>query len=131
MSLVKLLETKSIGDDRGYLTVLEGSQIIPFDIKRVYYLTGTQEHIPRGFHAHKQLEQVAVCVAGQCKILLDNAKEKEWVLLDTPFKVVRIEKMVWHEMHEFSSDCVLLVLASDKYDESDYIRNYQQFLEAK
>ena len=130
MSLVKLLELNTLGDDRGQLNVLEAEKTIPFDIKRVYYLTGTKQGISRGFHAHKMLEQVAVCVSGSCRMILDNGKIKEDVLLDSPAKVIRIEKMVWHEMHDFSADCVLLVLANDYYDESDYIRNYDNFLES-
>lgn len=129
MSLIKLLDIKSVGDNRGCLTALEGCKTVPFDIKRAYYLTCLETGLSRGYHAHIQLEQVAVCVAGQCKILLDDGKEKEWVLLDTPSKAVRIEKMIWHEMHDFSIDCVLLVLASDYYDELDYIRDYQNFIQ--
>lgn len=128
MSLVKLIDFKLLGDDRGHLTVLEGNINIPFDIKRVYYLTGTKLGVSRGFHAHKALEQIAVCVAGNCRMVLDNGQQKEEIWLDSPNKAMRIEKMVWHEMHDFSPDCVLLVLANDYYDESDYIRVYADFL---
>lgn len=128
MSLVKLIDFKLLGDDRGHLTVLEEHRNIPFTIKRVYYLTDTKSGIARGFHAHKELEQIAVCVSGKCRMILDDGKHKEETWLDSPSKAIRIEKMVWHEMHDFSSDCVLLVLASDFYDESDYIRDYEEFL---
>lgn len=117
-----------LGDDRGHLTVLEANKNIPFDIKRVYYLTDTQAGVPRGFHAHKELEQVAVCVSGKCRMILDDGRHKEETWLDSVSKAIRIEKMVWHEMHDFSSDCVLLVLASEHYDEDDYIRGYSDFL---
>lgn len=127
MTLLKLIDLNPLGDERGQLSVLESQKNIPFSIKRVYYLTSMKHDIPRGFHAHKKLEQVAVCVAGKCRMLLDNGKIKEEVWLDTPNKAIRIEPMVWHEMHDFSEDCVLLVLASELYDEADYIRSYSDF----
>lgn len=128
MTLLKLIDLKALGDDRGQLSVLEAQKNIPFSIKRVYYLTGMKSDVPRGFHAHKKLEQVAVCVVGKCRMLLDNGKIKEDVWLDSPSKAIRIEPMVWHEMHDFSDGCVLLVLASELYDEADYIRSYEDFI---
>jgi len=129
MSLVKWIDFQCHGDDRGQLGVLESNLSTPFDIRRVYYLFGTKADVPRGFHAHKQLEQAAVCIAGRCRMILDDGEKKEEVWLDRPDKCVRIEKMIWHEMHDFSKDCVMLVLASEHYDESDYIRDYQDFLQ--
>lgn len=129
MSLIKLIDFPALGDDRGSLVALESNNSVPFDIKRVYYLFGTQEGVSRGFHAHKALKQVAVCVTGKCKMFLDDGKEKDEVWLDSSTKGVVIEKMVWHEMHDFSADCVLLVLASEYYDEADYIRDYDDFIE--
>lgn len=128
MSLVEFFNIQTLGDDRGLLHVLEENKSIPFDIKRVYFLTATATGVSRGFHAHKQLEQAAVCLSGQCRMLLSDGRTTESVVLDSPGKVIRIGKMVWHEMHDFSSDCVLLVLASDYYDEHDYIRDHEQFL---
>lgn len=130
MSLVQWVNFPALGDDRGSLVALEGNKSIPFDIKRVYYLFATQPSVARGFHAHKALRQVAVCVTGKCKMLLDNGIEKIETWLDSPIKGVVIDPMVWHEMHDFSPDCVLLVLASEHYDESDYIRDYEGFLTA-
>lgn len=127
MSLVQWVKFPALGDDRGSLVALEGNKSVPFEIKRVYYLCGTQPGVARGFHAHKALKQVAVCVTGKCKMLLDNGAEKAEAWLDSPTKGVVIDPMVWHEMHEFSPDCVLLVLASEHYDESDYIRDYSAF----
>ena len=127
MSLIKLIEFPSLGDERGSLVALEANKKIPFDIKRVYYIFGTQQGIARGFHAHKQLNQVAVCITGRCRMLLDNGTKKECVWLDSASKGVIIEEMIWHEMHEFSDDCVLLVLADEHYDEADYIRDYKNF----
>jgi dTDP-4-dehydrorhamnose 3,5-epimerase-like enzyme len=127
--LIKFLDIKTLGDERGHLIALENDKSVPFAIKRVYYLTDTQPGVPRGFHAHKELTQVAVCVSGRCLMKMDDGHTQEEVWLDAPDKAIVIEKMIWHEMHDFSSDCVLLVLASDFYDEQDYIRNYDAFME--
>jgi len=131
MSLIKLIDFPPLGDERGSLVAVEGNKNIPFDIKRVYYIFGTQKDIARGFHAHKELNQVAVCITGKCRMILDNGNTKENVWMDSATKGVLIEDMVWHEMHDFSDDCVLLVLASEQYDESDYIRDYVDFLKEK
>ncbi|AIG05684.1 dTDP-4-dehydro-6-deoxy-D-glucose 3,5-epimerase [Pseudomonas fluorescens] len=127
MSLIKFLDITSKGDERGQLVALEYENDIPFEIKRVYYLTGTKQGVPRGFHAHKELLQVAVCVSGRCLMKLDDGVNKEEVWLDAPDKAIIIDRMIWHEMHDFSPDCVLLVLASDIYDERDYLREYPVF----
>jgi dTDP-4-dehydrorhamnose 3,5-epimerase-like enzyme len=127
MSLLKLIDLPSLGDDRGSLVAIESCRNIPFEIKRVYYIFNTQSNVSRGFHAHRQLKQVAVCVAGKCRMLLDDGKQKEEVWLDSPTKGLIIEDMTWREMHDFSDDCVLLVLANEHFDESDYIRDYEEF----
>ena len=129
MGIVNLVEFPILGDERGSLIALEASKNIPFAIKRVYYIFGTKQDVARGFHAHKKLEQIAVCVSGRCRMVLDNGLTRESVWLDSPSKAIYIGSMLWHEMHDFSADCVLLVLASEYYDESDYIRNYEDFLE--
>ena len=126
MSLINLITLPSLGDERGGLVALEGKGVIPFEIKRVYYIFDTQ-NVPRGFHAHKALTQLAICLKGSCTMLLDDGLSRENVLLDSPLQGILIPKMVWREMHDFSYDCVLLVLASECYDESDYIRDYEQF----
>jgi len=126
--LVRLIDVPSLGDDRGSLVALEGSETVPFDIKRVYYIFGTKAGVSRGFHAHRALKQVVVSVTGSCRMLLDDGKKKEEVLLDSPTKGLVIEGLVWREIYDFTPDCVLLVLASQKYDEADYIRNYDDFL---
>ena len=126
---IKFIEFEIKGDNRGNLIALEEFRNIPFEIKRVYYIFGTKKGVRRGFHAHKNLQQVAVCVSGSCKFLLDNGKERvEDIVLDSPSKGLFIDKMIWREMYDFSEDCILLVLASDYYDERDYIRNYSEFL---
>ncbi|HAS6257780.1 TPA: WxcM-like domain-containing protein [Vibrio vulnificus] len=126
--LIRWIDFPIIGDERGSLVALEANKLIPFDIKRVYYLFGMQPDLPRGFHAHKALVQVAVCLKGSCEILMDNGQEKEIVKLNSPSQGLVIDVMQWHEMSNFSVDCVLLVFASDVYDETDYIRNHDEFL---
>ena len=128
MSLIKLIDLPFLWDERGSLVAIESTNTIPFEIKRVYYLFGIEQGVSRGFHAHKNLQQLAVCIAGKCRMLLDDGKKKESVWLDSPKYGLIIGSHVWREMHDFSKDCVLLVLASQLYDESDYIRDYQKFL---
>ena len=116
------------GDDRGQLVALEEFIDIPFEIKRVYYMYETGEGVRRGFHAHKSLEQILICIHGTCKILLDNGFEKKIVPLEKPYEGLYISNDMWRERYDFSPDAVLLVLASDLYDESDYIRDYDEFI---
>ena len=117
------------GDDRGQMVALEENKDIPFSIKRVYYMYDTGEGVRRGFHAHKSLEQILICIHGSCKILMDNGEEKKIVPLEKPYEGLYISNNIWREMYDFSSDAVLMVLASDYYKEEDYIRNYDEFLE--
>ncbi|AHB98769.1 sugar 3,4-ketoisomerase [Francisella orientalis] len=126
--MVKTLYFDIKGDSRGSLISIEQNNNIPFDIKRVYYIFDTQKNVRRGFHAHKNLKQVLICVYGCCKILVDDGTSKENVLLNSPDKGLLISGLVWREMFDFSDDCVLVVLASELYDESDYIRNYDDFI---
>lgn len=128
MALVKLIDFPVLGDERGALVALDGNKSIPFDIKRVYYIYGTQSGVSRGFHAHKALKQVAIVVRGSCRFILDDGTKREDVLLKDPAQGLLIESFMWREMHDFSEDCVLMVLADQLYDESDYIRNYDEFI---
>ncbi|WP_368889531.1 FdtA/QdtA family cupin domain-containing protein [Morganella morganii] len=130
MSLINLIEFKTLGDDRGSLISLEQNKNIPFEIKRIYYIFGTKENVSRGFHAHRNLQQVAVCLSGSCRFVLDNGEKREEIILNSPDKGLYINNYMWREMHDFSPDCVLIVLASDFYLESDYIRNYNDFMMA-
>lgn len=116
------------GDNRGSLTAIESNKHIPFEIKRVYYIYDTKAGVARGFHAHKNLQQVIIAIAGSCKIRLDDANEIDEVELNTANKGIVLGSLVWRQMYDFSPDCVLLCLANDYYDESDYIRDYNQFL---
>lgn len=128
---IKLISLQAHGDDRGSLIALEEGINIPFSVKRVYYLFNTKDGVRRGFHAHKTLKQVAIVVRGSCRFVLDDGNEKVEVLLDNPAKGLLIESFMWREMYDFTDDCVLMVLASDYYDENDYIRDYQLFLKEK
>lgn len=127
MQVIKF-QFKSHGDERGQLIALEERKEIPFSIKRVYYMYGVGKDIRRGYHSHKALEQVLICIHGSCKIFLDNGSEKTTVTLDKPDEGLYISHNMWREMFDFSPDAVLLVLASELYDENDYIRDYNQFL---
>ena len=124
---IKTIQLEEHGDNRGTLVSLEQMKNVPFEVKRVYYMYDTGSDVRRGFHAHKNLKQMLICVHGSCKVLLDNGREKAEVLLDLPNKGLLIESHIWREMFEFSHDAVLMVLASELYDESDYIRNYNDF----
>lgn len=129
MSLINWITFPPLGDERGSLVALEAEKTVPFIIKRVYYIFGTKQGVSRGFHAHKNLKQVAVCVTGKCRMVLDNGTVRAEAWLDSPTKGLLIDDLVWREMHDFSQDCVLLVLASEHYDKADYIRNYEDFLQ--
>lgn len=128
MSNYELLDFKIMGDARGSLIALEENHNVPFDVNRVYYISGTKADVHRGKHAHKNLRQLAICVAGSCKFLLDNGKEKVHLELNSPTQGLLIEGVMWREMYDFSDDCVLMVLADNYYSEDDYIRNYEDFL---
>lgn len=126
MQIVKY-QFQQHGDERGQLVALEEFNDIPFKIKRVYYMYDTGFGVHRGLHSHRTLEQILICIHGSCKVLLDNGTEKREIMLDKPYEGVYIGPDIWREMYDFSSDAVLLVLASQVYDESDYIRNYDLF----
>lgn len=124
---IKLIDFDVKGDRRGSLIALEDGANIPFDIKRCYYIYNTQKGVRRGFHAHKNLQQLAVCVSGSCRFFLDDGESTKDILLDSPEKGLVLKGLIWREMYDFSDDCVLVVLADQLYDESDYIRNYHDF----
>lgn len=128
MELAQIIDLQWHGDDRGGLVALESHKNIPFSIERVYYLFNTKEGASRGYHAHRELKQLLIPIAGKCRIRLDDGTTSEDLWLDNPQKGLLIDALLWREMHDFSSDCVLLVLANTHYQESDYIRDYQAFL---
>ncbi len=130
MAGVRILNFNKIGNRDGFLIPLEGCDNIPFNIKRVYYIFDTKKNVERGFHAHKDLKQLCIAVKGSCTFIIDDGLKKEEIILDNPSQGLYIESLIWREMKDFSSDCVLVVLASEHYNESDYIRDYQEFLDA-
>lgn len=126
---IKYIKFEKHGDDRGMLVALEQLKNIPFDIRRVYYMYDTKPGVTRGYHAHKTLKQILICVKGSCKIRLDDGVNKETISLSDPSIGLYLESNIWREMYDFSEDAVLMVLASEVYDETDYIRNYEKFIE--
>ena len=128
MSLIQFIDFRVLGDQRGQLIALEENKNVPFDIKRVYYIFGTPENTERGFHAHHKLRQLLICIHGECTFVLDDGKNRQEIHITSNEKGLLIEPYIWHEMKKFSPGTVLLSLASDFYDESDYIRNYDDFL---
>ena len=116
------------GDSRGSLIAIESNKDIPFDIKRIYYIFDTKSSVVRGHHAHKTLEQMLVCVSGSCTIVLDDGENRNEVVLSDPSSGLYVGPNIWHEMKDFSEGAVLLVLASDFYNENDYIRNHDEFM---
>ena len=125
---VKLYQFPPHGDDRGQLVAIEAMKDLPFAVKRVYYIYDTLPGVRRGFHAHKCLQQILLCVNGSCKIHLDDGHDTAEVLLDKPNEGLYIANNMWREMYDFTPGAVLLVLASEYYDEADYIRNYEDFI---
>lgn len=124
----EILNFRQLGDQRGLLIAIEEIKDIPFEIKRVYYIFDTKQQVRRGFHAHKNLNQIAIAVKGSCKFLVDDGNTKLHFTLDEPSKGLLLNGFLWREMYDFSDDCVLLVIADQYYDESDYIRSYDDFM---
>ena len=124
-----IIEFKDLGDERGKLVVIEGNDSIPFEIKRVFYIYGSDQTVVRGQHANRISEFVLINVAGKSKVRITDGKEEIIVELDRPMMGVYIPSMVWKDMYDFSPDSVLLVLASTHYDGTEYIRNYEEYVE--
>ncbi len=124
----KIIDFRECGDERGNLVVVEGHQDIPFDIQRIFYIYGSDATVVRGSHANLNSEFVLINVSGTSKVKVTNGTETEVISLDRPRMGLYLDKMIWKEMYEFSADSVLLVLASEHYDEHEYVRDYQQYL---
>ena len=128
MKNCRVINFKKIGNsDVGFLIALEENREIPFNIRRIYYIYNVPKEIKRGFHAHKRLEQVLICMSGSVKIKVGDGNEKRIIELSNSSKGLYIGPGAWHEMYEFTQNSVLLILASDYYDENDYIRDYEKF----
>lgn len=129
MNKVKMLEFSQRGDERGHLVIVEGKQDVPFDIKRVFYIYGSDHDVIRGQHANRLTEFVLINVAGKSKVRVKDGEGNEAVFfLNRPHTGIYLPTMVWKEMYDFSEDSVLLVLASEHYDATEYIRNYDEFV---
>lgn len=124
-----VLQFDDLGDERGKLVVIEGSQAIPFDIQRVFYIYESDSKVVRGQHANRESEFVLINVAGQSKVKITDGTEAFTVELNKPMMGIYIPKMIWKDMYDFSPDSVLLVLASTHYNEKEYIRDYEEYLE--
>nr|WP_296031914.1 FdtA/QdtA family cupin domain-containing protein [uncultured Dorea sp.] len=127
--LCPVLQFSDLGDERGKLVVIEGGQSIPFDIKRIFYIYESDATVVRGQHANRNSEFVLVNVAGQSKVRITDGTEEFVVELNKPMMGVYIPQMIWKDMYDFSSDSVLLVLASTHYDAQEYIRDYNDYIE--
>lgn len=130
ISLAQMLEFKQRGDERGHLVIVEGMDDIPFDIKRIFYIYGSDTDVVRGQHANRESEFVLINVAGKSKVRVRDGKGNEAVYsLNRPHTGIYLPKMVWKDMYEFSEDSVLMVLASTHYSDTEYIRDYDEFVE--
>ena len=127
-SLIQRVNIPQRGDTRGGLSVIELGGALPFLVRRVYWIHGTKPGVSRGFHAHKKLHQLCVCVAGSVRLSLFDGRREESVVLDSSSQGLLIGPGRWREMHDFSPDCVLMVFADAEYDEADYIRDRNQFI---
>ena len=130
LSGVRMLEFPQHGDERGHLVVVEGMKDIPFEIKRMFYIYGSDANVVRGCHANRKSEFVFINVAGQSKVRIDDGKGNQAVFSITrPHTGLYMPSMIWKEMYDFSSDSVLLVLSNEAYDPNEYIRDYDAFLQ--
>ncbi|MBR6327177.1 MAG: FdtA/QdtA family cupin domain-containing protein [Lachnospiraceae bacterium] len=128
--MFQVLQFKDFGDERGNLVVIEGSgKDLPFTIERVFYIYGSDSTVIRGNHANLNSEFVMINVAGKSKVKVDNGTESEIIELDRPMMGLYLSKMLWKEMYDFSPDSILLVMSSEHYDEAEYIRDYDRYLE--
>lgn len=126
---IKLIDLQKVTDPRGNLTVAEGCDVVPFDIKRAYWVYDVPAGESRGGHAHKRLKQLVIALSGSFTVTLDNGSERRTILLNHPWQGLLIETGIWRTLDDFSSGAVCLVLASEHYEEEDYIYDYDEFLD--
>ncbi len=126
-SIVRFTKIPEISDDC-FLYFAQHPEHIPFQIKRIYFITKPDTKLSRGFHAHKKTKQMIFCIQGSIRLVLHDGQRSKEVIIDNPETGLFIDKMIWHEMHDFQKDTILLVLASHTFAPKDYIRDYQQFL---
>lgn len=128
---VKMLDFPQMGDERGHLVIIEGAQDIPFDIKRAFYIFGSDRNVVRGKHANRKSQFVLINVAGTSKVKVKDGEGNQAIFcLNRPHTGIYLPTMVWKDMYDFSEDSVLLVLSSEHYDPDEYIRDYDEFVKA-
>ncbi len=125
---IQILDFPDLGDERGNLVVVEGGSAIPFDIKRIFYIYGSDDEVVRGKHANLKSEFVMINVSGTSRVKVDNGHESRVIELNRPRMGLYLKSMVWKEMYDFSPDSVLLVLSNEHYDPREYIRDYDNYL---
>lgn len=130
IDLCKIIDLPKIADPRGNLTFVETGSHIPFDIQRVYYLYDVPGGAERGGHAHKELQQLIIAMSGSFDVVVDDGKDKTRFHLNRSYYGLYLPTMIWRELDNFSSGSVCMVLASNKYDEADYYRDYKEYLSA-
>ncbi|MFA7172432.1 MAG: FdtA/QdtA family cupin domain-containing protein [Kiritimatiellia bacterium] len=130
ISECKIIDLPKISDPRGNLTFVEGGSHVPFDIQRVYYLYDVPGGAERGGHAHKHLQQLIIAISGSFDVVLTDGKERKRFHLNRSYYGLYVPTMLWRELDNFSSGAVCMVLASNRYDEEDYYRNYNDYLVA-
>ena len=129
MNLVKMLEFPQRGDERGHLVIAEGTIDVPFEIKRLFYIYGSDKDVIRGQHANRKTEFVLINVSGTSKVRVKDGEGNEAIFcLNRPHTGIYLPTMVWKDMYDFSEDSVLLVIASEHYDPEEYIRSYDDFV---
>lgn len=127
----RIIDLPRIADSRGALTVIEGHQHVPFEIRRVYYLYAVPNNASRGSHGHKKLEQLMIAISGSLDVIIDDGLKQKSVHLSSPHQGLYICSEIWRDLRNFSPGAICLVLASHHYDETDYYRDYREFLAAK
>lgn len=128
MNKHELIKFEEKGDTRGRLVVIEALKDIPFEIKRIFYIYGSTSDVIRGQHANRKSEFVLINVCGSSKVRIHDGKSEEIFILDKPHTGIYIPKMVWKDMYDFSKDSILLVIASEHYDATEYIKDFNTFL---
>lgn len=127
MKNYKILKFPQLGDERGHLVVVEGNKDIPFDIKRIFYIYGSDKDVVRGQHANRLSEFTLINISGRCDVFVDDGRNQETIILDKPHQGIYLNKMVWKNMFNFSKDAILLVLSNEYYNSKEYIRDYEEF----
>lgn len=126
--MIQELPFNTMGDERGFLIAFEENNNVPFDIKRVFYIFGTQNYVVRGNHANRKTKFLLISISGSCKVKTNDGTVEKIHTLKNPETGLFLDKMVWKEMYDFSDDCILLVMASEYYDPNEYIKDYAEFL---